>query len=230
MTIMPPIRGLSGVKQVLTEHLAEAAGDGEVIFTTSLSREDQVLTWAIVESGLPIDIVTLDTGKLFPETLELLDLTERMLDIRIGRVHPDPDLVAAFETTPGMQAIYEGVDARKQCCHIRKVAPLKQACAGKKWWVTGLRQGQSQHRASLSMVEPMPEWDLKKLHPLLEWSDEDLDNALPELGIPVNPLHAQGYPSIGCSPCTRAVSPGEHPRSGRWWWEQSSKECGLHRG
>ena len=184
MTIMPPIRGLSGVKQVLTEHLAEAAGDGEVIFTTSLSREDQVLTWAIVEAGLPIDIVTLDTGKLFPETLELLDLTERMLDIRIGRVHPDPDLVAAFETTPGMQAIYEGVDARKQCCHIRKVAPLKQACAGKKWWVTGLRQGQSNHRASLSMVEPMPEWGLKKLHPLLEWSDEDMDKVLPNWASP----------------------------------------------
>lgn len=230
MTTMPAFSKLSKLGGLIEEFVRREAGAEKAIFTTSLSLEDQILTWAIVEAKLPVDIVTLDTGKLFPETLALHALTEKILGIEIEKVLPEESDVAAFDSECGMDSIYLEVQARKRCCTIRKVLPLQKICAGRSLWITGLRSGQSENRSGLQMLESAPDWGLKKLHPLLDWTDEEVRAALPLIDIPVNPLHAKGYPSVGCAPCTRPVKEGEHPRSGRWWWEQSSKECGLHKG
>ena len=230
MTTMPASSKLSKLGGLIAEFVRRESATEKAIFTTSLSQEDQILTWAIVQAKLPVDIVTLDTGKLFPETVALHALTEKILGIEIEKVLPLEQDVSAFDDECGMDSIYQEVKARKRCCTIRKVLPLQKVCAGRSLWITGLRSGQSENRAGLEMLELAPDWGLKKLHPLLDWTDEEVNAALPLIDVPVNPLHAKGYPSVGCAPCTRAVKEGEHPRSGRWWWEQSSKECGLHRG
>jgi len=230
MTTMLACSKLSKLGGLIADFVHRESPLERAIFTTSLSQEDQILTWAIVKAELPVDIVTLDTGKLFPETMALHALTEQILGVEIEKVHPQDDDVSGFEKEHGMEAIYLDVNARKRCCTVRKVLPLQKVCEGRSLWITGLRRGQSDNRSGLEMLEPAPDWGLKKLHPLLDWTDEEIRAALPVIDIPVNPLHAQGYPSVGCEPCTRAVAPGEHPRSGRWWWEQSSKECGLHKG
>jgi phosphoadenosine phosphosulfate reductase len=228
MTFLPVVSKLTLLQRQMVSHLGAASSAGTVVFTSSLSKEDQIISWSIVDAGLPIEIVTLDTGYLFPQTEALVALTEKMLDVRIRRLTPDSDAVDAFEGAPGMKAIYQSVEARKQCCSLRKLAPLKKEMEGRQWWVTGLRRAQSPNRAGLEMVERDDAWGVCKYHPMLDWTDADVDAVLPLIEIPVNPLHAEGYPSIGCAPCTRAVAPGDHPRTGRWWWESSTKECGLH--
>lgn len=214
----------------LHDVIGECCSFETVLFTTSFSKEDQVLTWAIAGSGLDVEMVSLDTGCLFPATLETWSRTEAHFGLTIRRLTPEQSEVADFESGGGMQSIYLSDGERKRCCGIRKLAPLREACSGKSWWITGLRGGHSSNRSNMDMVEDAPEWDLKKFHPLLDWDDEMIEAAVEATGVPVNPLHALGYPSIGCAPCTRPVLPGEAVRSGRWWWEASSRECGLHRG
>ena len=214
----------------LRDALGESCSSETVLFTTSFSKEDQVLTWAIAGSGLDVEMVSLDTGCLFPATLETWSRTEAHFGLTIRRLTPVSSEVEAFEADGGMQAIYLSDGERKRCCGMRKLAPLREASAGKSWWITGLRGGHSANRSAMDMVEDAPEWGLRKFHPLLDWDDDMIEAAVVATGVPVNPLHALGYPSIGCAPCTRPVLPGEAVRAGRWWWEASSRECGLHRG
>ena len=214
----------------LHDVLGETASPETVLFTTSFSKEDQILTWAIVEARLDVDMVSLDTGCLFPATQQTWTETEAHFGRSIRRLVPNSATVEAFEAEGGMQSIYLSDVERKRCCGMRKLVPLKEAAAGKDWWITGLRGGHSKNRSAMDMVEQAPEWGLRKFHPVLDWEEAMVDAALAVTGVPVNPLYAMGYPSIGCAPCTRPVLPGESNRAGRWWWESSSRECGLHRG
>lgn len=201
---------------------------GKVVFSTSLGQEDQVITQLIASQNLPIQIFSLDTGRLFPETLELLARTESKYKTRIKVYYPERESVESLVTDIGINGFYESVENRKSCCYVRKVEPLKRALAGNEVWVTGLRAEQSANRTSMKRIE----WDeanqILKYNPLLDWSFDQMIAYIEEYKIPYNPLHDKGYISIGCAPCTRAIVPGEDPRAGRWWWENSKKECGLH--
>lgn len=199
------------------------------VFTTSLGLEDQVLTAAIAIARLPVRIATLDTERLFPETVQLIEDTEKRFHIEIERYRPDADTVEAYVEKRGLNGFYESVEARHECCGIRKLEPLARALQGADVWITGLRRGQSDNRSDVPFVE----WDAKrnlfKINPLADWSVADLQAYAKWNRVPLNPLHERGYPSIGCEPCTRAIKPGEPERAGRWWWEQDEKrECGLH--
>jgi len=201
---------------------------GNIVFSTSLGQEDQVITDMIARHDLQIQLFSLDTGRLFSETYELFDRTRSRYQLPIKVYFPDADKIEAFVNEKGLNSFYESVENRKACCSIRKVLPLKRALAGNEIWVTGLRAGQSQARQEL----PQEEWDeanqITKFHPLLHWSLDQVQNYLDTYKVPYNSLHKKGFISIGCAPCTRAIEPGEDPRAGRWWWEQSQKECGLH--
>ena len=202
---------------------------GRIVFTTSFGLEDQALTHIIATAALPIEIVTLDTGRLFPETYELWAATEAKYARRIKAFYPDAEAVSAMVADAGINGFYWSKEARLSCCGVRKVEPLGRALAGAGAWVTGLRADQSDGR---SLVE-LAAWDeargLLKVAPLHDWTREQTLAFGEDSGVPINPLHAQGFLSIGCQPCTRAVAPGEHERAGRWWWESdAAKECGLH--
>jgi phosphoadenosine phosphosulfate reductase len=202
-----------------------------VALASSLVAEDMVLMHAIHISGLPIEIFTLDTGRLHAETLGMLDVIERRYGRRPTVYRPRAEVVQAHVAAHGAFAFYESRELRKICCHIRKVEPLTRALSGRGAWITGQRRAQATTRGSLSAEEHDPVFGLYKFNPLATWSEEDIWNAIRALDIPYNPLHDRGYPSIGCEPCTRAIRPGEDVRAGRWWWESSnSKECGLHVG
>ncbi|MFN3759775.1 MAG: phosphoadenylyl-sulfate reductase [Algoriphagus aquaeductus] len=200
----------------------------KVVFSTSLGQEDQVITQLIASQNLPIQIFSLDTGRLFPETLELLSRTESKYKTRIKVYYPDTVSVEKLVGDIGINGFYESVENRKSCCFVRKVEPLKRALAGNAVWVTGLRAEQSANRSEMRRIE----WDeanqIIKYNPLLDWTFEQMITYIEEHRIPYNPLHDQGFISIGCAPCTRAILPGEDARAGRWWWEDSKKECGLH--
>lgn len=199
------------------------------VFTTSLGLEDQVLTWAIAKSGHDIEVATLDTGRLFDQTHELIKVTEQRYNIEIKRYHPNPKAVADYVATYGRDGFYNSVEARHACCNIRKLVPLAEALKGADIWITGLRRGQSSARGEIPFAEWSPDGRTIKVNPLADWTSDDIDLAVDDHDIPVNPLHQQGYPSIGCAPCTRAIQPGEDPRAGRWWWElDKRRECGLH--
>jgi phosphoadenosine phosphosulfate reductase len=210
--------------------LAKVASlQGRAVFTTSLGIEDQVITAAIGEHRLGIDVVTLETGRLFPQTVSLIAETEERYGIEIRRFHPEAADVEAFARQYGMNGFYESVEARHACCGVRKLKPLARALEGATFWITGLRRGQSGNRATTPFAEYDAERNLIKINPLADWSIEDIKAFVETHAVPVNPLHAKGYPSIGCEPCTRAIKPGEPERAGRWWWEQDEKrECGLH--
>jgi phosphoadenosine phosphosulfate reductase len=201
---------------------------GKVTFSTSLGQEDQVITELIASKNLQIQIFTLDTGRLFPETLDLLARTEAKYQTRISLYYPETLSVENLVAEIGINGFYNSVENRKSCCYVRKVEPLKRALAGNDVWVTGLRAEQSANRSEMKRLE----WDeanqILKYNPLLDWSFEELISYIETNKIPYNTLHDQGFISIGCAPCTRAISPGEDPRAGRWWWEESKKECGLH--
>lgn len=207
--------------------IARLYPDG-VSFSTSLGWEDQVITDMICRNALPIRLFTLDTGRLFEETYDLYDRTIRKYGVPIQVYYPDAEEVSDFVTQKGMNSFYDSVENRKACCHIRKVRPLQSALRGVKVWVTGLRAGQSDARKALPKLEWDPANQVIKYHPLLDWEQKDLALYVKDHQVPYNPLHDKGYISIGCAPCTRAVLPGEDPRAGRWWWESSHKECGLH--
>ena len=201
-----------------------------VVFSTSLSYEDQLITHYIFTNNLDIKVFTLDTGRLFPETYDVLGRTLSRYGRQIQVYAPAAEKVEELVTAKGPYSFYESVEARQECCRIRKVEPLQRALRESTIWVTGIRAAHSAGRHKVSKVE----WDepnqVVKIHPLLDWSEEQVQEVIREAKIPYNTLHDQGYVSIGCQPCTRAIRPGEDFRAGRWWWESStSKECGLHR-
>lgn len=209
-------------------HLRQAVA-GRVVFTTSFGLEDQYLTHLIFSAGLEIDVVTLDTGRLFPETTALWHDTEMRYGKRIQAMYPEREALEALVSDQGIDGQKLSVEARKACCGVRKVAPLRRALAGAALWITGLRASQSDNRSSLAFVAEDAGFSLMKANPLMDWSREAVVHAASAANVPINILHAHGFPSIGCAPCTRAVAPGEDERAGRWWWEQDkAKECGLH--
>ena len=202
---------------------------GKIVFSSSLGQEDQVITDAIFKNRLPVTIITIDTGRLFNETFELLDKTEARYKNIIQVYFPDADDVEEFVSAIGINSFYESVENRKTCCHIRKVKPLSRALEGAGVWITGLRAEQSLNRMQMPMIEWLDEKQLYKFNPLINWSYDEVLDYLKEFNVPYNTLHDKGFISIGCAPCTRAIEPGEDPRAGRWWWEESvKKECGLH--
>ncbi|MGZ8517022.1 MAG: phosphoadenylyl-sulfate reductase [Chitinophagaceae bacterium] len=201
---------------------------GKVVFSSSLGQEDQVLTDIIFKNNLPVKIFTIDTGRLFNETYELLDKTTARYKKQVQVYFPEATDVETFVATKGINSFYESVDNRKECCFIRKVKPLSRALAGAHVWITGLRAEQSENRKEMPIIE----WDenrkLYKFNPLIHWTYDDILDYIKEFNVPYNTLHDKGFISIGCAPCTRAIEPGEEARAGRWWWEASHKECGLH--
>ncbi len=197
---------------------------------SSFGAEDMVLLDLIARDGLAIGIFTLDTGRLPRETHALIAEVRRRYGLAIDVYSPWPDSVEAYVEQHGIDGFYDSVEARKACCAVRKVEPLRRALARKRGWITGLRREQAESRAAVSEVEQDEAHGLLKFNPLADWSADEVWEYLRANGVPHNALHDRGYPSIGCEPCTRAVKPGEHPRAGRWWWEQAGarKECGLH--
>lgn len=202
---------------------------GRKLFTTSLGIEDQVITAAIVRSGASIDLATLETGRLFPETRDLIEETERRYGIQIERFRPQDEDAARYASTFGMNGFYDSVEARHACCQFRKLVPLGQALQGVAVWITGVRRGQSGARAETPLCEVDAGRGILKVNPLADLDLDAVQQYAARHDVPLNPLHARGYASIGCEPCTRALKPGEPERAGRWWWEQDlTRECGLH--
>ena len=201
----------------------------EVTFSSSFSYEDQLIADKILRNNFPINIFTLDTGRLFPETYSVWNATNEKYNTHIKAFYPDHTLLQEFVEEKGPNSFYESVENRKSCCYIRKVEPLKRALKGNSVWITGLRAEHSIDRHNMPQVE----WDetnnVIKYHPLLHWTFEEVKQYIMENKIPYNSLHDKGFVSIGCAPCTRAIKPGEDFRAGRWWWEDATKkECGLH--
>ena len=197
-------------------------------FSTSFGLEDQVISYWIGTQQLPIEVFSLDTGRLFQETYDVLQLTRVKYKLPIKVYYPNADQVEQLVLSKGPNSFYDSAENRKECCFIRKVVPLKRALAGAKVWITGIRGDQSANRQSMEIVEWDDAHQLIKYNPLLHWSFEDVEKFINSNNVPVNALHKKGFPSIGCAPCTRAIAPGEDIRAGRWWWETSAKECGLH--
>jgi phosphoadenosine phosphosulfate reductase len=208
--------------------LAAEMFPGKVVFSSSLGQEDQVLTDVIFKNDLPVKIFTIDTGRLFNEAYELLDRTTARYKKDIAVYFPNAADVEEFVATKGINSFYESVENRKTCCHIRKVIPLNRALAGAKVWITGLRAEQSNNRQGMPMIEWSEEKQLYKFNPLINWTYDEMISYIEKFNVPYNRLHDKGFISIGCAPCTRAIEPGEDARAGRWWWETSQKECGLH--
>ena len=199
------------------------------VFASSLAAEDMVLTDLILKAGLPIGIFSLETGRLHKETLGMVERVQERYGYEIALYRPVQAAVDAYVEQKGVNAFYDSVDLRKECCHIRKVEPLGRALSGKKAWITGQRRAQSATRSDLSVQEYDGSHGMEKFNPLVDWSEQEVWDYIRANEVPYNPLHDQGYPSIGCEPCTRAIQPGEDVRAGRWWWENpDSKECGLH--
>ena len=208
-----------------------AAVPGRIVFTTSFGLEDQAIAHLIFTGKLAIEVATLDTGRLFPETYELWAETEARYGARIRSFHPEAGALAALVADAGVNGFYYSKAARTDCCFVRKVEPLNRALAGASAWVTGLRADQSGEREGVALAGWDEERALVKLSPLFDWTRDRVAAFCAAEGVPVNALHAQGFLSIGCQPCTRAVRPGEPERAGRWWWENDeARECGLHVG
>ena len=204
---------------------------GRIVFTTSFGIEDQAISHLILGGRLDIEIVTLDTGRLFPSTYAVWAETEQRYGVRIRSFHPEQAALAAHVADAGINGFYYSKEARADCCTVRKVEPLNRALAGAAAWVTGLRADQSGQRGGVDWAS----WDegrqLIKLAPLFDWTRAEVADFCEAEAVPVNALHAKGFLSIGCEPCTRALQPGEPERAGRWWWESDeAKECGLHVG
>lgn len=202
---------------------------GRIAFSTSLGLEDQAILHAVAESGATVDVFTLDTGRLFPETIETLDASERRYGLRIRVLAPNTADLEELVTRDGVLGFRTSIEARKACCDVRKVKPLRRGLDGASGWITGLRRGQSGSRADVLFASLDEDFRLVKVNPLADWSLKTVESYVTDNEIPVNVLHARGFPSIGCQPCTRAIQPDEDIRAGRWWWEnEDGKECGLH--
>jgi len=220
------IQNLS-IKEQL-EFLAEEF-KGKIAFSTSFGQEDQVLTDIIFKNNLPIEIFTLDTGRMFEETYKIWNITNKKYGKKIIAYFPEKEDVEKMVNRKGIYSFYDSIENRKECCNIRKVFPLTRALKNVDLWTTGLRAQQSITRTDLHFFERNETFDVIKFNPLKDWSFEDVLNYLKEFNVPYNELHDKGFLSIGCAPCTRAVKEGEDIRAGRWWWEsKDKKECGLH--
>ena len=200
----------------------------KVVFSTSFGQEDQVITALIATNDLPITIFTLDTGRLFQETYDVFHKTLKKYKKEIKVYFPEALAVEKLLEEKGPNSFYDSVENRKECCFIRKVAPLTKALKGNEIWITGLRAEQSENRHNLDLFEYDAHFDIIKFNPLLKWTLKEVEDYLEKNNVPQNALHKQGFVSIGCAPCTRAIDEGEDIRAGRWWWESSHKECGLH--
>ena len=201
----------------------------EAALSSSLGAEDQVLTDMIFKNDKNANIFTLDTGRLHPETYNVMDETNLKYSVKLNVFFPKNEEIEKLYETQGINGHFESIDNRKNCCGIRKMEPLKRALKPLKVWFTGLRAAQSMTRTDMPIVEFDENFDVIKVNPLINWSEEDVWEYIKANNVPYNKLHDQGYPSIGCAPCTRPVKAGEDIRSGRWWWENPEhKECGLH--
>lgn len=210
------------VKQIAADH-------GSVAFANSLGTEDMVLMDIITKHAPTIEIFSIDTGRLPAETYDLIERAIKHYRRKIIVYFPEQSAVENFVRINGINGFRDSVAQRQDCCHARKVEPLKRALKGRSAWITGLRRAQAATRKNLGVAEFDEANGLQKYNPLIEWSEDDVWDYINEFGVPYNALHDQGYPSIGCAPCTRAIEPGEDVRAGRWWWESAEqKECGLH--
>ena len=206
-----------------------SAHQGRIALSSSLSIEDQVLTDIIVRGERLCRIFTLDTGRLFPETYQLIDKTNLTYGIKIEVFFPDYREVQRMVREEGINLFYESIESRHRCCQIRKLEPLNRAFQGLDVWICGLRREQSVTRKDMQLVELDEQHQLIKVNPLISWSEQQVWDYIHQHHVPYNKLHDHGYPSIGCEPCTRAIQPGEDVRAGRWWWENPEhRECGLH--
>lgn len=201
----------------------------KIVFSSSLSYEDQIITHMIFSQDLNISVFTLDTGRLFPETYSVLSSTLNRYKKQIQVYYPDTKAAQDLVTNKGPFSFYDSPENRKECCFIRKVEPLRRALSGKTIWITGIRAEHSEGRNNMEVAEWDESNNLIKVHPIFNWSTEQVKEYIKKNNIPYNPLHDKGFISIGCQPCTRAVKEGENFRAGRWWWEDNTKkECGLH--
>ncbi|MCP4311863.1 MAG: phosphoadenylyl-sulfate reductase [Bacteroidetes bacterium] len=221
------LKGKSAVEAIgfFLEYFGE-----KMILSTSLGLEDQALTDLVLGQNHEVDVFTLDTGRLFPETYDLIARTNKHFGIRMKTYFPEAEKVEEMVAKNGINLFYDGVEKRKMCCGIRKVAQLARAFKGMDAWICGLRKDQSVSRFFKHLVE----WDennkLVKINPLIDWTEKEVWDYIKKHNVPYNLLHDRGFPSIGCEPCTRAIEPGEDIRGGRWWWESElHKECGLHK-
>lgn len=226
-----PSGRLKSLENTLCKRLHEIADRfPNAVLASSLAVEDMVMADMIGRLKLPLRIITLNTGKLNAETVALIDESNVRYPFQIEVFHPDADAAAAFERQFGQAAMYESVDLRRQCCHIRKIKPLNRALAHAPAWLTGQRRSQSDTRSSLALEEHDTARGIPKFNPIFDWEEADVWAYAHAHDVPLNALYRCGYPSIGCEPCTRPVKLGENIRAGRWWWESTdSKECGLHK-
>ncbi len=201
----------------------------KVVLSTSLGLEDQALTEIVASIDSSAPIFTLDTGRLFPESYDLLDRTCKKYGINVKAYFPDNSDIEEMVSNRGINLFYDSIENRKLCCNLRKLVPLARAMKGFDAWITGLRRDQSVTRTDMKLVEWDENNNMLKINPLINWTEKDLMDYIEVKSIPFNPLHKKGFASIGCQPCTRAIEPGEDVRAGRWWWENpDTKECGLH--
>lgn len=212
----------SRLREVVTVHYPAA-------FSSSFGAEDMVILDLLEGLKLDVEVFTLDTGRLHEETHQLINQARQRYDRPVRIMYPDAADLESYALQHGDNAFYKSIELRKRCCEIRKVAPLRRALQGKRLWITGMRRTQSVTRADLELLAYDTQYGLFKFNPLLDWTARDVTEYVRQNNVPVNALHAQGYPSIGCAPCTRPVKAGEDERAGRWWWESAeSRECGLH--
>ncbi|MGM0563719.1 MAG: phosphoadenylyl-sulfate reductase [Pseudomonadota bacterium] len=230
MTLTPELKAKQDAVVGYLKELLE--NNQKVVFANSFGAEDMVLTDIIARFFRDqITIFSLDTGRLPEETYEVMHKAEEQYDIKFKVYYPDTASVEDYVRSNGINAFYRSVELRKACCGVRKVEPLKRALANQDAWITGLRAAQSVTRTELAVFEYDEGFGLNKCNPLSDWSEAEVWDYIKAEGVPYNALHDKNYPSIGCAPCTRAISVGEDVRAGRWWWENpESKECGLHAG
>lgn len=204
--------------------------NNKIFFSSSLGAEDQVLTHILSGIDKRIRIVTLDTGRLFSETLNLIQFTNEKYHINIEVLFPDYQQVEQMVKEKGINLFYDSIENRLRCCDVRKNEPLKRVLPGMEAWITGIRKKQSASRKDTKLAEWDEKNNLIKINPLANWSEKEVWNFINQNKVPYNILHDKGYPSIGCAPCTRAIENGEDVRHGRWWWEnEDTKECGIHK-
>jgi len=219
----------NGSAEVLLQYFLKEY-KGRIALSSSMSAEDQLLTEMVIGIDPEAKIFTLDTGRLFPETYDLIDRTAKKYDINIEVFFPESSDVEEMVYTKGMNLFFSSIENRKLCCNLRKLKPLARALKGLDVWITGLRREQSVTRVDMQMIEWDENNNLLKLNPLINWTEDEVWKRIKDNNIPYNPLHKKGFVSIGCQPCTRAVLPGEDQRAGRWWWENpDTRECGLHK-
>ncbi|MCL4420392.1 MAG: phosphoadenylyl-sulfate reductase [Candidatus Thermoplasmatota archaeon] len=216
-----------GIKRLLEKSMN--IFDGNVVFLSSFGAEDMAILHVIVSEGFKIPIHTIDSGRLFQETYDLIEEVRNRYKVQVRMFFPDNLELESFVALKGPNSFYLSQENRHECCKVRKVEPLDRAIKGFKAWITGVRADQTSVRMLMNEIEPDPLHEgVFKINPLLRWKFPEVMSFLRECGVPYNPLIDQGFVSIGCRPCTRAIKPGEEERAGRWWWEQGTKECGLH--